>query len=126
MSTNEEELLSNIQHWLHKWHRNAVGLRAAHAILRILAVISTIIVAAELILLEPVFLQILAIVAAATTGLISAFDLGSKANRVMNAWRILNAATMEFNASPPGQGDRDKLLAAYRKGEEIIGPVKEQ
>jgi hypothetical protein len=46
--------------------------------------------------------------------------LGAKSNNVRNAWRHLNAAVIKFNRKLV---DKDYVIAAYEKGEELIGGV---
>ena len=50
----------------------------------------------------------------------TAFDLGTKSNNMMNAWRHLNASVIKFNN---GECDAKDVIAAYIEGEKLIGNV---
>jgi hypothetical protein len=109
---------------LHRWNFHSRVLRISHFVLVLIATICTVLVAAKLTVFQQALVQWLAALSAVSVSLISAFDLGSKANRMKWAWRKLNAAVILF------QEDSDttikQLIKAYEKGEEIIGDVKEE
>jgi len=105
------------------WSMQARFLRIGYAVLVGVAVVSAMLAAAKL-GLEEIHIRLLAFLAAVCTGLLSSFDLGSKSNRMRNAWRMLNTAVMRFEVDPTcSEAD---LLKAYEKAEEMIGGVKEQ
>jgi hypothetical protein len=66
--------------------------------------------------------KILALVAAASIALMTSFDLGTKSNNIVRAWRLLNAAIIKFN-NVKENGDVQKVIESYEKAEEIIGDV---
>jgi hypothetical protein len=53
----------------------------------------------------------------------SAFDLGSKANRLRRAWRRLRTELLRFENRLSTEED---LIKVYALAEEIIGDVKEE
>lgn len=54
-------------------------------------------------------------------GIIATFDLGNKANRTREAWRLLNVAVLRYQREP--DFTMRELLDAYYDGEETIGGV---
>ena len=66
--------------------------------------------------------KIFALVAAASIALMTSFDLGTKSNNIVRAWRLLNAAIIKFN-NVEENGDVQKVIESYEKAEEIIGDV---
>lgn len=54
-------------------------------------------------------------------GVLTAFDIGGKANAVRRAWRELTAATILFRDDPTFH--LSDLVRAYQRGEEMIGDV---
>jgi hypothetical protein len=66
--------------------------------------------------------KIFALVAAASIALMTSFDLGTKSNNIVRAWRLLNAAIIKFN-NVKENGDVQKVIESYEKAEEIIGDV---
>jgi hypothetical protein len=70
-------------------------LRVVHAFLTIMATVCSLLVAAKISAFKPDYIQWLSFMAAVSVGLLSAFDLGSKANRLRRAWRRLRARSMK-------------------------------
>jgi hypothetical protein len=64
--------------------------------------------------------KISAFIAAVSIGLMTAFDLGTKSNNMMNAWRHLNASVIKFSNV---ECDTKDVIAAYIEGEKLIGNV---
>jgi hypothetical protein len=120
----DKKVPSEILKQLQRWNFHARVLRISHFILVMTATVCTVLVAAKLTVFQPELVQWLAALAAVSVSLISAFDLGSKANRMKWAWRKLNAAVILFREDP--NITIRHLLKAYEKGEEIIGDVKEE
>ena len=71
--------------------------------------------------LSPWQLKCCTFASAFSFGVLTAFDLGGKANAVRRAWRELTAAAILFRDDPTFQ--LSDLVQAYRRGEEIIGDV---
>ena len=92
-----------------------------HAALGITAIVSSLLVAAKLSILE-IPAEWLALTAAVSVGLMSGFNLGAKANSMRRAWRSLNAALLKYNHGV--DNDAGNLIAAYAEAEAIIGDVK--
>ena len=104
-----------------KWEQQVIGLRSINAILGIIAIFSSLLVAANWELLG-VQIKYFAFMAAAAVSLLSALDIGSKANRMRRAWRRLNVAIIRYEENLMS---KDDLIKAYEDAEEIIGDVKE-
>jgi len=113
----------NITEALHAWGWQVPVLRTVHAILGIAAVLCSVLVAAKISTFAAAAIQWLAFTAAGATGLLAAFDLGGKANRMRRAWRKLNAAVTLYEAD--GQISLEQLVQIYEQSEELIGDVKE-
>jgi hypothetical protein len=109
---------------LNRWNFHSRVLRISHFVLVLMATICTVLVAAKLSTFPPELVQWLAALSAVSVSLISAFDLGSKANRMKWAWRQLNSAVILFQEDQ--ETTLKQLIKAYEKGEEIIGNVKEE
>jgi hypothetical protein len=61
-----------------------------------------------------------AFVAALAVALMTGFDLGTKANNVMRAWRKLYVGIINFNK---GLVDKEAVIKTYEEAESIIGDV---
>lgn len=116
------EIPDEIKSILNRWYRQARVLRTVHACLGIAAIISSLLVAAKINSFETTYIEWLAFIAAVTVGLMSGFNLGDKANQMMRAWRLLNAAALKFKHEE--KPDQMKLIKAYEDAESIIGDVK--
>jgi len=107
-----EEITRN----LHGWDKGAAWLHFLQIVLSLAAIVSSLLVAVHF---GPSrILRVLAVCSALFTGLVSAFDPGGEANRMRNAWRVLNAALLRYQAGETGV---DKVIDAYERGETIIG-----
>ena len=121
---NNDSVLNDIDDRLKKWGYQTNYLRVIHALLTISATVSSFLVASKVSdLYSPIRPHIswISFVAAVSVGLLSAFDLGSKANRVRRAWRLLNVSLMKYKK---GKMPIEKLLDIYLEAEEIIGDVR--
>jgi hypothetical protein len=107
---------------LAKWLRNSRLLRGAHLSLGTAAIVLSVLVASQIRSLDPVVVSLLAAGSAIATGLLTGFDLGTKANQVRNAWRLLNSAVIEFQENP--NYPVETLIATYSHGEQMIGDVR--
>jgi hypothetical protein len=67
-----------------------------------------------------------AFIAAFAVALMTGFDLGTKANNVVRAWRKLHVAVINFNKEPADKADRSAVIKAYEEGESMIGDVSYQ
>ncbi|SRR6266699_2393583 len=113
---------------IRSWGRKAVVLRWLHTGLVVIAVVTSISASAGVALgffdgsgfLSNVQSP-LSVVAAIAIGLVSTFDLGTKANNFRNAHRVLRAAIMRYEEEA-GYNVED-LIKAYESGERLIGDV---
>jgi len=110
---------------LNHWRCLAAGIRVLHVILVILAVgcslvASTVRAPASIVWLSP---KLFSFAAALAISLLSAFELGKKANAIRDAWRVLTAAVWRYKYET--DFTLEKLIAAYESAERNIGGVKE-
>ena len=117
----EQGTLDEIEKALERWQVQTRALRTVHAILTVAATACSLLVAAKV--LADRFVSFAAFGAALSIGLLSAFDLGSKANRLRRAWRLLRAEFLRFREN---RCDAERLIDTYLIAEDIIGDVKEE
>jgi hypothetical protein len=120
----DKEVPPEIRKQLGRWNFHSRVLRTSHFVLVLTATVCSVLVAAGWKPFPQARIDWLAALAAVSVSLISAYDLGSKANRMKRAWRKLNAAVILFLADP--ELTTKYIVKAYEKGEEIIGDVKEE
>src|SRR4051812_15522158 len=100
------------------WRSQALRLRVAHVSLLISASVFSILTAAAVgVRFRPYF----AVMAALSVGIISALDLGVKANGFRNAWRHMNAAMARYHSIP--EFTVAQLIDAYEDAEALIGDL---
>jgi hypothetical protein len=92
-----------------------------HAALGIVAIVSSLLVAAKLTIFE-IPTEWLAFTAAVSVGLMLAFNLGSRANLMRRAWLLLNTAVLAYKNG--ASSAVKELIEAYADAEAIIGDVK--
>jgi hypothetical protein len=64
-----------------------------------------------------------AFIAALSVALMTGFDLGTKANNVVRAWRKLHVSVINFNN---GILDKESVIRTYEEAENVIGDVSFQ
>ena len=106
---------------LKRWNKQITLFRLLHVALGIVAIVSSLLVAARLTILE-IPTEWLAFTAAVSVGLMLAFDLGARANLMRRAWRLLNTAVLTYRHE--AKPDVNELIEAYAQAEAIIGDVK--
>jgi hypothetical protein len=104
------------------WNNLATNLQRIYVLLGACATISSIVVATFTEQLGTLGVKIVSFILAVSLGLITAFDLGNKANSARTAWRLLNAAVLAY-ANDPDYSVQD-LYKQYLAGEALLGPVK--
>lgn len=109
-----------------RWGLQASLLRIIHVILGLVATTSSILAASTLFDKKESekksnLKSILMIIAAVSFSILSAFDLGDKANKERTAWREMNVAIMKYQQ---GLDSMKGLIDAYEKAEMTIGDVK--
>ena len=124
-----KEELPELLYFLNLWSVKGRLLRGIHIILGISATIFSLLAATFIQIESPVdgninnyLAKIFALIAAASIALMTSFDLGTKSNNMIRAWRLLNAAVIKFN-NVKEEGDVQKVIENYEKAEEIIGDV---
>ena len=116
------EIPSSVKKEFEKWKRQVVLLRFFHVLFGIIAIVSSLIVAAKINSFDNELIEWFAFTAAVSTGLMTGLGLGSKGNRMRTAWRILNAAKIRYEN---GVIKLETFLDKYEEAEELIGDVKE-
>jgi hypothetical protein len=107
-----------IQTTFQSWRGQALRLRIIHVGLLIAASIFSILTAADVgVPLRPYF----AVAAALSVGILSALDLGVKANGFRNAWRHMNAAMARYHSIQ--EYTVEQLIQAYEDAETLIGDL---
>lgn len=115
-----EEILKNLR----RWEIMANLLRIIHILLGIVAITSSLLVAAKINSFDAVLIEWLAFLAALSTALLSGFNLGNKANRMRAAWRLLNTARLKYELEDTYT--IGELIDCYNEAETIVGDVKEE
>lgn len=122
--TKESETLEQLKKRRRTWIYQGHSLRIIHALLGITAIVSSLLVAAKINSFKSEHIEWLAFTAAVSIGLLNGFDIGSKANRMIRAWRKLNTAIFRYEGS--SDATIEELIKAYEEAEIIIGDVKEE
>lgn len=121
---DDDLVFQQIMKHLSRWDFMANGLRTLHLVLGIIAVTSSLFVAAKVSLaVETFYVQCAAFLAALSVGLQTSLDLGGKVNRIRDAWRVLNTARLRYHADP--NYTLAELTAAYGEAEQMVGDVRE-
>jgi hypothetical protein len=100
------------------WRSQALRLRILHVGLLIAASAFSILTASDV---GVPFRRYFAVSAALSVGILSALDLGVKANGFRNAWRHMNAAMARYNSIP--EFTVEQLIKAYEEAEALIGDL---
>jgi hypothetical protein len=117
----ERTVPPDIERRLASWNRFGNFFRSAHITLGIIGVVCPLVVASFAESISTPILKGLSFAAAAATAIFAAFEIGATATRFREAWKHLNAASIEFKN---GALDLEGLLKAYREGEVLIGRMK--
>jgi len=105
------------------WEMQAGLLRALHIILGLVATASSIIAASSIKKIQDSQAKaIFSIIAAVSFSILSAFDLGDKANKERTAWRNMNTAIIRYQQGV--DTSKANLIDAYEDAERTIGDVK--
>lgn len=117
----DKDLLPEIKKQLGRWNRVALGLRLIHVSLALIGIVCPLLVASFADLMSTVQTRVLSFSAAVAVALFSGFEIGRLATRFREAWKLLNAARLEYEQ---GVIDGKALTQAYREGEKTIGQLK--
>jgi hypothetical protein len=108
--------------FLPAWNKLATSLQRTYVALGITATLSSLAVATFTAELKPIGVKIVSFLLAVALGLITAFDVGGKANSCRSAWRILKAAILSYENNP--DFTIQELHQQYLTGEALIGDIK--
>jgi hypothetical protein len=113
-----EEILRNLK----SWNRIAQALRFAFVFLGLSATLAGLIATTYGgDVLDKFWTKFWTLTAAASIGILTAFDIGGKANSVRRAWRKLNAAVLLYRADP--DYSIQALITEFQRAEALIGDV---
>ena len=115
-----DEKFPEILSYLSQWQLMAFGLRFIHALLGVMAIVFSLLAAAQIGSIVDEYAKIFALIGAISIALMTGFNLGDKSNAVRNAWRLLNGTVIAFNKC---EATDKQLIDAYNKEETIIGDV---
>jgi hypothetical protein len=117
----EQTLPPDIERRLASWNCLGILFRLAHVTLGLIGVVCPLVVASFAESIPPSILRGLSFAAAAAIAIFAAFEIGATATRFREAWKHLNAASIEFKT---GVLNLEGLMKAYREGEVLIGQMK--
>lgn len=107
-----------------RWDLIASSLRILQIALGVIGTAAALLVTTFTSELEIFRTKVLTFIAAFCLGTLTAFDIGGKANQTRDAWRELTVAIINYqNTIPQTSGSLEKLIAAYKHAEEIVGGV---
>ena len=119
----DKDPLPEIKEQLSRWNRIANELRMIHVSLALIGIVCPLVVASFADLMLTIYTRILSFSAAVAVALFSGFEIGRLATRFREAWKLLNAARLEYEQ---GIIDGKALTQAYREGEKTIGQLKSE
>lgn len=119
---NKRELPQQIIDNFKNWSILASVLRVIHILLGLVATVCSILVTMDIKKIDGDKKKWLAFTAAVSFSILSAFDLGDKANRTRTAWRYMNTAIIKYQEGV--DTSKKDLIDAYDEAEKIIGDVK--
>lgn len=122
MSSGNRKVPARIQRQLTIWDWEAYILRLLHALLSIIAIASSLLVASKINTFQRELIEWLAFTSALSTGVLSGFDLSSKANKMRRAWRKLHAAVILFEEDT--NTPMEYVIKTYAEAEDIYGDWK--
>jgi hypothetical protein len=117
MDNTKREVPQQVQGAIRSWGRQAAVIRSLHASLLVVASLFSILTASKYSDTRPWF----AVIAACAVGILTATDLGVKANGIRNAWRHMNAAIAKYQNVD--EFTMEQLIAAYEAAEALIGDL---
>lgn len=106
---------------LKRWSMQSVAYRITTDILGVTGTVFSLLIAMNIEKLKK-YTQWFAFIAAVSYGIISAFDIGDKANRTRQAWRKLNTAVLRYQEQQ--DFTMKELIDVYSDAEDIVGDVK--
>lgn len=112
------EIQRNLQNWV--WIANS--LRFLQVALGIGGVAAALIVTTFTDELGNRRTKLIALIAALCIGILTAFDIGSKANSTRRAWRHVTTAILKYQSDP--SYEVQKLIDAYAEAEVMVGDVQ--
>ncbi len=120
----ESTLPEEIRKMRKTWSSHSTILRIIHVLLGIIAIVTSVTVAARVVDPNSNLMAYLAWSAAVSSTLLTSMSLEAKSNHYRTAWRMLNVAVLRYRTEK--NSDIAKLNDAYEKGESTIGDVNIQ
>jgi hypothetical protein len=115
------EIPTEIAGQLRKWNRMARCLRILQVSLGVLGTASAFTVTTFAGELGTLLVKVFSFAAALAIGILTAFDIGGKANATRQAHRLLNLAVVRYLYLPASS--LDNLFDSYAQAQEIVGGV---
>lgn len=118
---HERKIPQHIESSLFHWRITVSQLRSLQVVLGVSGIVSAIVVTTFTTDLSPLVLKMASLTSAVCIGIISAFDIGGKANATRAAWRHLNIAVLRYQSV--AESTIDNLIDSYAQAEAMIGNV---
>ena len=115
------EVPEEIQKNLHDWQLIANSLRILQMFLGVLGTVAALFVTSFTSEIGVRWIKVCSFVAAISIAILSAFDVGAKADSTRRGWRHLTAAILRFKTDP--NFTEQQLIDAYSEGEAMVGDV---
>lgn len=119
---NQEAVVQDIEVLAKKYNRWATQLQALTVILTILAIASSIMIGFFVGELSPVYIKVMAGVAAISTSLLTGLRLTKKAQDIRDAYRYLQLALYLYKATD--KFTIEDLIKSYKVAEKTVGHVE--
>src|SRR5262245_47588004 len=117
----DNDLIANVQKTLDELREGVGWLRAGVVIFGVVSVISSLAVSTFTAELGPIGIKVLAFVAAASTGLMTAFGFVHRLRDFRNARALLNTALMKYRVVPDYKDT--ELIDAWAEAQRMVGDL---
>ncbi|TPQ29030.1 hypothetical protein [Methylomonas koyamae] len=101
------------------WYRNCINIQSGFIILGIVSILASLVVSTFEPELGSFWTRAVAFVAAATSGVLSSFNMVQKNKDVWTAWRMLTVAILRYERQP--EFTMQQLIDVYEQAEAING-----
>jgi hypothetical protein len=121
MATLDRQIPAEISSQLSHWDSIARCLRILQVALGILGTASALTVTTFAAEIGTFWVKVCSFIAAVSVGILTAFDIGGKANATRLAYRHLNRAILRYRYVPASS--LDNLLDSFSHAQDIVGGV---
>ena len=119
--STDRQIPTEITRQLQVWDWMARGLRILQVALGVLGTASALTVTTFAAEIGTFWVKVCSFTAAVSVGILTAFDVGGKANATRHAYRYLNRAILRYRYIPASS--LDNLLDSYSQAQDIVGGV---